>query len=101
MDTPCRKSLCATCPFRAGSPYTDLAPMLAQSAMKESRICHSTGSNAINRRTGIKPHLCRGARQVQLTVMHQMGVIDHPTDAAWNRKRVEMGMKAIEIGDPK
>lgn len=35
--------MCATCPFRPGSKYADLAPMLAKSALTEaSRICHST-----------------------------------------------------------
>lgn len=99
--TPCRKTLCRTCPFRKGSPYAHLADSLAGDAIFESKICHSTGSNAINHRTGISNHLCRGARRIQLMVMHGMGVISAPTDKAWNEARVKIGMKPIEIRDPK
>ena len=67
-NLPLRKTKCATCPFRPSSPYAYLADSLAESAVTErSRICHSTGSgNAINKRTGLPPHLCRGVRDVQL-----------------------------------
>lgn len=100
QDVPLRKTMCATCPFRAGSPYASLVPSLTQSAMNEVRICHSTGSNAINRRTGIAPHICRGARQVQLKLMHGLRVIAAPTDRAWNERRVLAGMKPTTIKDP-
>ena len=101
VNEPLRKTMCSTCPFRAGSPYAFLVPDLTESAMITTQICHSTGSNnAVNRRTGIKPHICRGARQVQLKVMHQISVIDAPTDAAWNRSRVMMGMKETVVKDP-
>jgi hypothetical protein len=44
-NMPLRAIKCATCPFRADSPYANLAPELALSAMRDaSRICHSTGS---------------------------------------------------------
>ena len=94
--------MCGTCPFRKGSPYAYLAADLAESAMsKASRICHSTGSNnAIKKRTGKPPHLCRGARDVQLEAMAALGAIDEPTDEAWNKKRVEIGMKATVVKDP-
>ena len=95
--------MCATCPFRDGSPYENLRETLTASALSEaSRICHSTGSNnAINRKTGKPPHLCRGARDVQLKVMFALEVIDTPTDEAWNAKRVEVGMKTTAVKDPK
>jgi len=100
-DLPLRKTKCATCPFREGSPYAYLVNDLTASAMSDSRICHSTGkNNAINKRTGKKPHLCRGARDVQLSVMFRMGAIDAETDAAWNRERARIGMKIIEVKDP-
>lgn len=101
-DLPLRASMCATCPFRPGSPYAALADGLAQSALSEaSRICHSTGSNnAINKRTGKPPHYCRGARDAQLSVMAAFQVIKAATDEAWNEKRVAMGMKPTVIKDP-
>lgn len=91
---PTRPTKCPTCPFRPGSPYAHLADSLAESAMtKVSRICHSTGSNnAINRRTGKKPMICRGARDLQLLKFTAMGFIDSPTDAAWAKKCREMNL---------
>lgn len=91
---PVRPTKCATCPFRPGSKYAALAPGLALSALGDaSRICHSTGSNAINRRTGKPSRLCRGARDVQLAAFHSTGFIAAPTDQAWQAK-----CKALGIG---
>lgn len=91
---PVQRTMCATCPFRRGSPYAYLAGDLAASALDTaSRICHSTGSNnAIHRHTGKSERLCRGARDVQLKVFAGMGVISAPTDEAWQTKCGEMGL---------
>lgn len=91
---PVMKEMCATCPFRKGSPYAYLASDLTNSALgKSSRICHSTGSNnAINKRTGKPRALCRGARDIQLQVFHRLGVIEAATDEAWEAKCKEMGI---------
>lgn len=92
---PVMKGQCLTCPFKDGSKYGHLQTYLAMSALSEaSRICHSTGSNnGINRRTGIKPHLCRGARDLQLKFFATIGFISTPTDEAWETKCKEMGIK--------
>ena len=93
-----RKTMCATCPFRVGSQYAHLASDLTESAITQaSRICHSTGSNAINHRTGKKPALCRGARDKQLQAFTAMGFISEPTDAAWAAKCREMGLKEPKL----
>lgn len=87
------RHMCATCPFRPGSKYAFLVPDLAASALSEaSRICHSTGSNGINRRTGKPSRLCRGARDLQLRLFASNGFIEAPTDEAWNKKRKELGV---------
>lgn len=88
------KNKCASCPFRTGSKFTYLASTLAECALSSnSRICHSTGSNnAINKRTGKKPMLCRGARDLQLRVLYSMKFIEAPTDKAWDKKCKEMGL---------
>lgn len=89
-----RETKCATCPFREGSKYADLADYLTASALQEStRICHSTGSNAINRRIGKAPLVCRGARDIQLKMFAALGVISEPTDEAWAVKWKEMESK--------
>jgi len=88
------KEMCGTCPFRPGSPYANLAPSLAASALSEaSRICHSTGSNAIHHRTSKPPAICRGARDVQLESLAASGFLPAPTDAAWAEKCQEMNIE--------
>jgi len=97
-----RKTMCATCPFRPGSPYENLAADLAASALSDaSRICHSTGSNGIHARTGLPSHICRGARDVQLSVMVALKVIDALTDDAWNEAREKVGLPATVVADPR
>lgn len=87
------KVMCATCPWRMGSPYADIAATLQQSALTEaSRICHSTGSNAINDYTGKPEAICRGARDVQLKMFVAMRFLSEPTDKAWADKCSEMGL---------
>lgn len=91
-NMPVMKTSCATCPFRDDSPYRFLKEDLTKSALTEaSRICHSTGSNnGINRRTGKRSMICRGARDVQLRLMAGLGVIKEPTDAAWAEAAKEL-----------
>lgn len=91
---PVLAAMCGTCPFRDGSPYADLRESLSDSALQNaSRICHSTGSNAINHRTGKKPRLCRGARDVQLRFFAAIKFIAAPTDEAWDSKCAEMKIR--------
>lgn len=101
-NMPVRKTMCATCPFQPNSKYECLKDLLAESALIESsRICHSTGSNnAVNNRTGKRPHICRGTREIQLNVMTELKMISEPTDIEWNNARVKIGMKRQEIKDP-
>ena len=83
---------CGTCPWRDESPYANLRPGLSESALNNTRICHSTGGrNAIHPGgTGKPAKVCRGARDEQLRRFHQMGFIAAPTDAAWAAKWAEI-----------
>ena len=93
-----RSQMCATCPFRKGSPYAHLEAALTESAMTEaSRICHSTGSNAINAQTRKPSALCRGARNVQLQLFASIGFIDAPTDEAWAKRCRDLALTEPEI----
>lgn len=81
---PVCEVMCGSCPFRPGSPYAYLMDELSACSLENaSRVCHSTGSSAINRRTGKPPRICRGTRDIQLQVFHRLGVIAAPTDEAW------------------
>jgi hypothetical protein len=92
--TGVQPEMCATCPFRHGSKYAHLQPVLAQSALTEAtRICHSTGSNnGINRRTGKPPMVCRGSRDLQLRMFAASGFLREPTDACWVAKVEELSL---------
>ncbi len=82
---------CTTCPFRPESEYRYLIADLTVSALSVgSRICHSTGTNAIGGRTRKPNRLCRGARNAQLEVFAALGVISEATDEAWQAKCEEM-----------
>jgi hypothetical protein len=94
---PVNKRMCSTCPWRPESPYSELRETLSASALGEaSRICHSTGSNAINARTGKPEQLCRGARDEQLAFFVAIGFLSEPTDAAWESKARGLGIDPDE-----
>ncbi len=98
---PLREKMCATCPFREGSKTAYLKETLTEASVRETRICHSTGSNnAFHKRTGISPHICRGSRDFQLQLFFKLGVIESPTDEAWNKQRVKCGMEPTIVKDP-
>ena len=101
-NLPVRATMCATCPFREGSKTACVRDVLIERIISEaSHICHSTGTNnAFNRRTGKKEHLCRGARDFTLTLMAALKVIESPTDAAWNKRRVLQRFAPQIIKDP-
>lgn len=94
---PIMRAMCATCPFRKGSEIARIAGDLAHSALTEaSRICHSTGGNDLvipaEKIYSQEPHICRGARNVQLDVFYALRMIDAPTDEAWERACERMGI---------
>lgn len=100
-NMPVRATMCSTCPFKEGSKYAGLKEELTVLSMKDGRICHSTGSNnAINKRTGFPPYLCRGSRDFQLKMMCSLGLLSKPTDEAWNEARIQFGMEPIDVKDP-
>lgn len=84
------KAMCATCPWREGSPYAELKEILSERSKVEGRICHSTGNSIINGQTGKEPRICRGSRDEQLAAFHAMGFIADATDEAWDAKCKEM-----------
>lgn len=94
---PVLKVMCGTCPFRPGSKYDYLMEELAEHALTaNSRICHQTGSNAINHRTGKPERLCRGARDLQLKAFHACGFLEEPTDEEWSKKLKEAQEKRLK-----
>lgn len=86
-DYPVMKSRCSTCPFRTDKrgrhPDPKLVSSIMQRAMSQgSHLCHHPRSS--NKQT--ETHLCRGARDFQLQVFHRLGLLEAPTDAAWQKQ---------------
>jgi hypothetical protein len=79
-------AMCASCPF-ARRDHELANRVLGRTIFKASQICHHPTLAG-------KPetHLCRGARDVQLTILHRMRLIDEPTDEAFRRKSQELGI---------
>ena len=100
-QVPIRKAQCKTCPFRSDG-WTEVRALLERRALTEATpICHSTG-RALVRHNGekLKAHLCRGARNYQLTIFYRLGVIAAPTDEAWKEKLDHMEKeKSFQVGD--
>jgi hypothetical protein len=87
---PVMKAQCATCPFREEG-WTEVRALLTKRALSEaSPICHSTGPEALVKTKLKKPHICRGARQLQAQIFYQMGFLPEPTIEAWQTKVDEL-----------
>ena len=92
-NLPVRLKQCQSCPFNstASGDWLAVRPLLTHRALNEGTpICHSTGQ-ALVRHNGerLPAHLCRGARNLQLTLFYALGYITAPTDEAWDAKRRE------------
>jgi hypothetical protein len=80
------KKRCATCPFNKNGDR-EIRAKVETRVMSVSQLCHHTSNLT----------LCRGARDHQMAVLVRMGMLDEPTDEAWNRKCEELGIKANNI----
>jgi hypothetical protein len=77
---------CPTCPFGPRGDRQVRAKVEAR-VLKTSQVCHHPRLHG-------KPetHLCRGARDYQIMLLHRMGVLAEPTDAAWSALRQKLGV---------
>jgi hypothetical protein len=74
-----RAKKCSTCPFRDGSPLEDLRAKLIEQVLTDgNHMCH-----AEQLQNEESTFVCRGARDIQLQVFHNLGAIKAPTDEAW------------------
>jgi hypothetical protein len=74
---PVMPKKCMTCPFGPKGDARIRAAVMGR-LLTGSQMCHSP---RLKRRG--ETHLCRGARDEQLRIMHRLGVIAEETDAAW------------------
>lgn len=81
---PVMLAKCATCPFGKNGDQRVKIRVINR-LHKNSQFCHHP------RLSGSKEtHLCRGARDEQLTLMHRLGVLEQPTDQAWDEARIRL-----------
>ena len=86
-EFPVMKKKCATCPFRENEQgrYNDpqLVNRIKTDVLTEvSQICHHPRLDGKE-----ETHLCRGARDFQLEIFHQIGFLDAQTDESWNEQK--------------
>lgn len=87
---PVMKSKCPTCPFNKNEngreAALDIADMVRLRSLTEaSQICHHPRLHGKK-----EDHLCRGARNFQLEIFHRLGLLEMPTDEAWEKKMQEI-----------
>jgi hypothetical protein len=76
-DMPVMAAKCSTCPFK-GNGNIELRNRIMQRMFKTSQICHAPALKGKK-----QTHLCRGARDEQLTVLFRLGFLTEPTDQAF------------------
>jgi hypothetical protein len=83
---PLMKRKCVTCPF---GPNGD--PLIRRGVesrlFKGSQQCHHP---LLSGKT--ETHLCRGARDEQLTILYRVGFIEAETDEAFAKRSRELGV---------
>lgn len=75
---PVMPAQCASCPFNEGGDMRLRNAVMSRTMFTASQICHHPAIHGQK-----ETHLCRGARDQQLTLLYRMGLIDEPTDAAF------------------
>lgn len=86
-------SKCSTCPFLPSGDSVVRKRVTRRIIEDSSQVCHHPALSG-------KPqtHICRGARDIQLTVMHALGAIKAPTDKAWADRLKDLGIANNPIG---
>ncbi|MGH8001983.1 MAG: hypothetical protein ACREPR_21780 [Brasilonema sp.] len=85
VNLPVMKAKCKTCPFHTDEHGRHLDPHLvsiiqADIISKASQLCHHP------RLIGEKEtHICRGARDFQIEIFYRLGVLETPTQEAWDK----------------
>jgi hypothetical protein len=75
---PVMAAKCASCPFRDGGDIELRNRVMERTVLQASQICHHP---RLHRKK--ETHLCRGARDEQLTILYRMGLLPEATDAAF------------------
>lgn len=86
---PVMAAMCESCPFKEGGDRELRNRVMERTILQASQICHHPALRG-KRQT----HLCRGARDEQLTILHRLGLLPEPTDAAFEETSRALGVRA-------
>ena len=75
---PVMAARCVSCPFNPGGDLQLRTAILGRTLFQASQICHHPRTHGRK-----ETHLCRGARDEQLTLLHRLGWITAATDQAF------------------
>lgn len=76
---PVMDAMCVTCPFRKDGDIELRNRVMQRTILRASQICHHPALSGKK-----QTHLCRGARDQQLTILYRMGILSEPTDKAFS-----------------
>jgi hypothetical protein len=75
---PVMQAKCPSCPFGPNGDIELRNRVMERTILQASQICHHPAIHGKK-----QTHLCRGARDEQLTILYRMGLLNEPTDAAF------------------
>ena len=75
---PVMAAKCESCPFREGGDIELRNRVMERTVLQASQICHHPRIHGKK-----ETHLCRGARDEQLTILFRLGMLPEPTDKAF------------------
>lgn len=75
---PVMPAKCASCPFGPDGDMELRNKVMERTILTASQICHHPRLHGKK-----ETHLCRGARDEQLTILYRLGWIPEATDAAF------------------
>jgi hypothetical protein len=87
---PIMKKRCVSCPFNPDGDAILRESVLSRTLFQSSQLCHHP---ILSRRK--ETHLCRGQRDVQLELLARMGMIEAPTDEAFEKRWKELQRKDV------
>lgn len=78
---------CRTCPFQEGGDIRLRNSVMGRIGLSASQVCHHPRTHGKK-----KTHLCRGARNHQLTLLYRLGLIEAETDEAFTKASKAAGV---------
>lgn len=85
---PVKKIMCESCPFGPNG-CQEVRATVEERLFQVSQTCHSTGAVHGKKDT----HVCRGARNFQLQILHRLGFLESPSDEAWEKRANELSRR--------